>query len=133
MLTFILVIIAFVVFGWLTSLCIDRDSIMIIPSGVGLGLAIIIAFTMSFSFIVTRIDMPGDIAEMKQTYTSLTYQIENIDTLYGNSRANDKKVLYDEIQKWNETIARGQIRHNSLWTNWCYPIDYSQFELIELK
>ena len=133
MLTFILVIIAFAVSGWLTSSCIDRDSIMIIPSGAGLGLAIIIAFTMSFSFIVTRIDMPGDIAEMKQTYASLVYQMENIDTLYGNSHANDRKALYDEIQEWNETIARGLVKHESLWTNWCYPIDYSQFELIELK
>ena len=133
MLTFILVIIAVGFFSWLTNFLIDRDFIFVIPAGVGLGLTLITIFAMGFSFIVTRIDMPGDIAKMKQTYTSLTYQMENIDTLYGNSRANDKKALYDEVQKWNETIARGQVKHDSLWTNWCYPIDYSQFELIELK
>lgn len=133
MLTFILVIIAVGFFIWLTDFLINRDSIFVIPAGVGLGLTLITIFAMGFSFITTRLDMPGDIAEMKQTYTSLTYQMENIDTLYGNSRANDKKALYDEVQKWNETIARGQVKHDSLWTNWCYPIDYSQFELIELK
>lgn len=133
MLTFILVIIAVGFFSWLTNFLIDRDSIFVIPAGVGLGLTIITIFAMGFSFITTRLDMPGDIAKMKQTYTSLTYQMENIDTLYGNSRANDKKALYDEVQKWNEIIACGQVKHNSLWTNWCYPIDYSQFELIELK
>lgn len=133
MLTFILVIVAFVFFVWLTDMCLDKDSIMAIPSGVGLGVTIITILCMIFSFITTRLDMPGDIAKMKQTYASLTYQMENIDTLYGNSRANDKKALYDEVQKWNETIARGQARHNSIWTNWCYPIDYSQFELIEMK
>lgn len=133
MLTFILVIVTFILFGWLTDFLMDRDSIFVIPSGVGLGLAVITIFAMGFSFVTTRLDMPGDIAEMKQTYASLTYQMENIDTLYGNSHANDKKALYDEVQEWNETIVRGQVKHDSLWTNWCYPIDYSQFELIELK
>ena len=133
MLTFILVIIAIGFFGWLTALLVDRDSIFVILSGVGLGLTIITIFAMGFSFVTTRLDMPGDIAAMKQTYASLTYQMENIDTLYGNSCANDKKALYDEVQEWNETIMRGQVKHDSLWTNWCYPIDYSQFELIELK
>ena len=72
-------------------------------------------------------------AELQQTYHSLTYQLENIDTLYGESRANDRKELFNQIQEWNEKVVSGRIYHSNLWTNWLNPIDYENFELIELK
>ena len=73
------------------------------------------------------------IAKLQQTYHSLTYQLENIDTLYGESRANDRKELFNQIQEWNERIVSGRIYHTNPWTNWLEPIDYENFELIELK
>jgi len=72
-------------------------------------------------------------AELQQTYHSLTYQLENIDTLYGESRANDRKELFNQIQEWNEKVVSGRIYHTNLWTNWLEPINYENFELIELK
>ena len=132
MLTFISLFIAIIVFGFLTNLFNDKDSIFVVPAGVGLGLVVIMIFVVMFSIFGSMVDMPSDIAKMNQTYNSLVYQLENIDTIYGNSRANDKKALYDDIQEWNETIARGRVKHNSLWLNWMNPIDYDQFELIKL-
>lgn len=71
--------------------------------------------------------------KLQQTYNSLTYQLENIDTLYGESRANDRKELFNQIQKWNEKIVSGRVYHTNPWTNWLEPVDYGEFELIELK
>jgi len=75
----------------------------------------------------------AETASYQQQYESLTYQLENIDTLYANSRANDKKELYNQIQEWNQTIAAGRARHNNLWINWFYPVNFNEFEFIELK
>lgn len=97
------------------------------------------AFTLIASVIIIGVCIFGNItkeayvAKEIQRYNSLVYQLENIDTLYGNSRANDRKELFNQIQEWNEDLANCRIKHNSAWTNWLYPVDYSQFEFIELK
>ena len=72
------------------------------------------------------------IAKYEERYKALTYQVENFNTLYGSSAANDKKELLNDVQKWNEDIAYGLKMHTNLWKNWMYPIDYTQFKFIEM-
>lgn len=99
-----------------------------------LSLVLFVVFIFSsIVAVINNVTKDADVAQMQQTYQSLIYQLENIDTLYGNSHANDKKALYDEIRTWNEHISSNMIKHNNLWVNWLYPIDYTQFKLIELK
>lgn len=100
---------------------------------------LILSITLLFIFgvtgvcgIIVNVDKAANIVSLNEEYKSLTYQLDNIDTLYANSRANDRKELFNQIEKWNSSIAANQLRHESLWTNWFYPINYSQFKLIEL-
>lgn len=72
------------------------------------------------------------IAKYEERYKVLTYQVENFNTLYGSSAANDKKELLNDVQEWNEDIAYGLKMHTNLWKNWMYPIDYTQFKFIEM-
>ena len=36
------------------------------------------------------------------------------------------------IKEWNENVASGRISYNNKWVNWFNPIDYNQFEYIEM-
>ena len=91
------------------------------------------AFALSgISAIICNVDVEATIAKKYQTYEALTYQVEHFNELYENSAANDKKELMDDIKEWNENIASGRISHNNKWINWFSPIDYNQFEYIEM-
>lgn len=83
--------------------------------------------------VMNHVTVNANTAALQQQYKSLTYQLENVDALYGNSRANDKKELYNQIQEWNKDVARGRTMHESIWTNWLQPIDYGNLEYIEMK
>lgn len=75
--------------------------------------------------------VPGYIASTKQTYDSLTYQLEN--DIYDNDNDIGKKELYDDIQEYNETIAKRKVLQDDFWLGVFYPDIYDQFELIEFK
>ena len=36
------------------------------------------------------------------------------------------------IKEWNENVASGRVSYNNKWVNWFNPIDYNQFEYIEM-
>ena len=82
--------------------------------------------------ITSNVNVEATIAEKYQTYEALTYQVEHFNELYENSAANDKKELMNDIKEWNENVAYGRISHNNKWVNWFNPIDYNQFEYIEM-
>lgn len=75
--------------------------------------------------------VPGYIASTNQTYDSLTYQLEN--NIYDNDNDIGKKELYDDIQEYNETIAKRKVLQDDFWLGVFYPDIYDQFELIEFK
>lgn len=75
--------------------------------------------------------VPGYIASTNQTYDSLTYQLEN--NIYDNDNDIGKKELYDDVQRYNETIAKRKALQNDFWLGVFYPDIYDQFELIEFK
>lgn len=108
------------------------EAINIVSTLVGV-VCILFFIGLTVTFSIEYCYKDANTASYQQQYESLTYQLENIDTLYANSRANDRKQLYDQIQKWNQTVAEGRVVHNSLWTSWFQPIDFNKFEFIELK
>lgn len=69
-------------------------------------------------------------ATMKQRYESLTYQIEN--NMYDNDNEYGKKVLYDQVQEWNEDLAAGRIMQDNFWIGVFYYHVYDQFDFIQL-
>lgn len=75
--------------------------------------------------------VPGYIASTNQTYDSLTYQLEN--NIYDNDNDIGKKELYDDIQEYNETIAKRKVLQDDFWLGVFYPDIYDQFKLIEFK
>ena len=72
----------------------------------------------------------GLIALNKQRYETLVYQLEN--NLYDNDNDLGKKELYNQIQEWNEDLAKGKIMQNDFWFGIFYPDVYDYFDFIEL-
>ena len=109
----------------------DNDIFSFITGFIGVvcSALCLISVTCAISENITK---DATIAKYEECYKTLTCQVENFDILYGNSAANDKKELLNDVQKWNEDIAYGLKMHTNLWTNWMYPIDYTQFKFIEM-
>ena len=82
--------------------------------------------------IICNVNTEATIAGNQEIYNGLTYQIEHFDELYHNSVANDRRELINSVTEWNTEIIKGRISHKNPWVNWFHPIDYNQFELIEL-
>lgn len=95
--------------------------------------AIAITTILGTIIVINNVTCSANTSKMQQTYNALTYQIEHINDLYETSHAVDKSTLMGKIQEWNENLAKERELHNSLWTNWWYPIDYSQFEYIKFN
>lgn len=107
-----------------------------IIEGIGMLLAVfgiigtVAAMIMLPMIIVANVGTVGKIAANQQRYDSLVYQLEN--NLYDNDNDLGKKELYDEIQNWNEDLAKGQVMQHDIWVGWFYPNIYDGFEFIEL-
>lgn len=80
--------------------------------------------------IATNIFAKGEIESNKQRYNSLVYQLEN--DIYENDNDLGKKELYDQIQDWNEDLARGKALQHDIWVGAFYPDIYDEFNFIEL-
>lgn len=80
--------------------------------------------------IVTNIFAKGKIESNKQRYNSLVYQLEN--DIYENDNDLGKKELYDQIQDWNEDLARGKALQHDIWVGAFYSDIYDEFNFIEL-
>lgn len=73
----------------------------------------------------------GFVEACKQRYNSLVYQLEN--NLYDNDNDLGKKELYNQIQEWNEDLAKGKALQNDFWLGAFYPDVYDQFDFIDLE
>ena len=91
-----------------------------------------IAFVIMLIFvIVNNVGVEASIEANKQRYESLVYQAEN--NLYENDNDLGKKELVNQIQEWNEDLARGKALQNDFWVGIFYADIYDEFNFIPMK
>lgn len=102
--------------------CMDRFEfcIPICFTSILVDLAVV---AMLVNILINNFGAAGMIAVNEQRYQILTYQLEN---------HIGKKELYNQIQDWNEDLAKGKAMQNDIWIGAFYPNIYDQFEFIEL-
>lgn len=129
----ILILLAVTVITAVVAVVTDRSYLDIMPIifgtlsmifGIVLAVVVILA-------VVANISTDGFVESSKQRYNSLVYQLEN--NLYDNDNDLGKKELYDQIQDWNEDLAKGKALQNDFWLGAFYPNVYDQFDFIELE
>ena len=127
MYTFIVIVVFAIVFGFaayffenngydLAGLICTIFMVVVLASCVITGL----------SCIFEAMTCESDVAAYQQRYDALMVKVN--DPLCNNTfnRAN----TISDIEHWNFDLAKRQWLHNSPWTNWFYPIDYSRFSFI---
>ena len=132
MLTFVLVCTACAAFAIITFVFLARGESEFIPmcSGTMSVLCFIAIVIMTICIIVNNSGISGLIAANQQRYDSLVYQLEN--DLYDNDNDLGKKELYNQIQYWNEDLAKGKALQHDIWVGIFWPDIYDRFEFIEL-
>lgn len=127
----ILILLTVTVITAIVAVLTERSDFDIIPIifgtlstifGIVLAVVIILA-------VVANISTDGFIESSKQRYNSLVYQLKN--NLYDNDNDLGKKELYNQIQAWNEDLAKGKALQNDFWLGAFYPDVYDQFDFIE--
>lgn len=92
----------------------------------------IIAVAVSLCIIaINYCGVDGEIAANQARYESLVYQYEN--NLYDNDNDLGKKELLNQIQEWNEDLARNQENQDNLWIGIYIPNVFDQFNFINLE
>ena len=90
-----------------------------------------IAFVIMLIFvIVNNVGVEAKIEANKQRYDSLVYQAEN--NLYENDNDLGKKELVNQIQEWNEDLARGKDLQDDFWVGIFYADSYDEFNFIPM-
>lgn len=91
-----------------------------------------IAFFMLIAIAAIQISVDGDKAMWEQRYKALIYksQTESIRDEFGIVN----KEYIDEIQKWNEDLAKRQSYSHNIWISIFYPKrKYDGLEFIDLE
>jgi hypothetical protein len=104
------------------------DCLLSIIGSLFLGLAVAIS---AVCIIADHASADGYVASYTQRYESLVYQYEN--DLYDNDNDLGKKELMNQIQEWNETMAKKKELQDNFWVGIYYPNIYDQFEIIEFN
>ena len=91
------------------------------------GIAFVI---MLIVVIANNVGIEASIEANKQRYESLVYQAEN--NLYENDNDLGKKDLVNQIQEWNEDLARGKILQDDFWVGIFYADIYDEFDFIPM-
>ena len=91
------------------------------------GIAFVV---MLIVVIVNNVGVEASIDANKQRYESLIYQAEN--NLYENDNDLGKKELVNQIQEWNEDLARGKALQNDFWVGIFYADIYDEFNFIPM-
>lgn len=91
------------------------------------GIALVV---MLIVVIVNNVGIEASIESSKQRYESLIYQAEN--NLYENDNDLGKKELVNQIQEWNEDLARGKALQNDFWVGIFYADIYDEFNFIPM-
>lgn len=79
---------------------------------------------------IKYINADAYVSAMTERYESLTYQYEN--DIYNNDNDVGKRELMEDIQNWNEDLAKNKELQNNFWVGIFVPDVYDQFEFIEL-
>lgn len=95
-----------------------------------LFLSIILLFPFGAACITTA-TANGDYAEAQIRYESLQYKATNTDVRDEFGIYNKKYV--DEVQKWNEEIARNQAYRKNIWTKPFAPKFWNKLKPIKLE
>ena len=129
---FWITLIAVVVFSVLAIIFFDSWDFELVSM-----LSTIIAFIAGIAFVIMLIVVIGNnvcidarIEENKQRYESLIYQAEN--NLYENDNDLGKKELANQIQEWNEDLARGKALQDDFWVGILYADIYDEFNFIPM-
>lgn len=112
---------------------LDEDGILGLFGIIGvitLLLSGLLSAIMITSALINNAGARGSIGAYKERYESLMYQLEN--NLYDNDNDLGKKELYNQIQEWNEDLARGKAMQNDFWFGVFYPDIYDCFEFIDI-
>ena len=130
---FWLALIAFVVFLVLAIIFADSwdfdwigmfSAVLTFASGIAAAIMLIV-------IIVNNVGVEASIEANKQRYESLIYQAEN--NLYENDNDLGKKELVNQIQKWNEDLAKGKALQDDFWVGIFIPDIYDEFEFIPMS
>lgn len=92
----------------------------------------IVVLIMSACIIETNINADAKVAANQKRYESLIYQYEN-NVYDSDDDVIGKKELYNQIQEWNEDLARYRAKEKDFWVGIFYPNVFDQFEFIEYK
>ena len=92
------------------------------------GIAFVV---MLIVVIANNVGVEASIEANKQRYGSLIYQAEN--NLYENDNDLGKKELVNQIQEWNEDLARGKALQDDFWVGIFYADIYDEFEFIPMS
>ncbi len=86
---------------------------------------------MLIAIVICHVGIEAEIEANKQRYDSLVYQAEA--RLYENDNDVGKKDLANQIQEWNEDLARGNALQNDFWVGIFIPNIYDEFEFIPMS
>ena len=106
-------------FEWVSML----STIISVLAGIALVVMLIVV-------IVNNVGIEASIESSKQRYESLIYQAEN--NLYENDNDLGKKELVNQIQEWNEDLARGKALQDDFWVGIFYADIYDEFDFIPM-
>ena len=106
-------------FEWVSML----STIISVLAGIALVVMLIVV-------IVNNVGIESSIESSKQRYESLIYQAEN--NLYENDNDLGKKELVNQIQEWNEDLARGKALQDDFWVGIFYADIYDEFDFIPM-
>ena len=100
----------------------------------GLCISIVSFFVIAGSLVIILVNgicSISDVASKKETYESLCYKVESEEVRDEFGLLN--KEIVDEIQEWNEEIARKQSVQDNFWLGIYNPNVYDEFEKIPLE
>ena len=106
-------------FEWVSML----STIFFVIAGIAFVIMLIVV-------IVNNVGVEASIEANKQRYESLVYQAEN--NLYENDNDLGKKELVNQIQEWNEDLARGKALQDDFWVGIFYADIYDEFNFIPM-
>ena len=86
---------------------------------------------MLIAIVIFHVGIEAEIEANKQRYDSLVYQAEA--RLYENDNDVGKKDLANQIQEWNEDLARDKELQNDFWVGIFIPDIYDEFEFIPMS
>ena len=130
---FYLALIAFVVFLVLSIVfeCSLNYGWVGVVSMVASCISGISVLFMLIAILICHVEIEAEIEANKQRYDSLVYQAEA--RLYENDNDVGKKDLANQIQEWNEDLARGKALQNDFWVGIFIPNIYDEFEFIPMS